>query len=164
MKLTSKQQRFVDEYLIDLNATQAAIRAGYSPRRANCMGFENMRKPAIAAAIQAGMAKRLARTEVTQDAIIKELAKVAFYDPRSVMSWGPRGMVLKPSDQLTDDQAACVSEVSETTSATGGSLKLKTNDKLKALELLGRHLGMFTDKTELTGAGGAPLGIKVTFE
>lgn len=151
MKLTAKQKRFVDEYLVDLNATQAAIRAGYSAKRADAIGYENLRKPVIAAAIGEMQMKRAERTGITQDRVLNELARVAFGDPRKVMSWGPRGVTLINSTTLTDDEAAMVSEASETITAGGGSVKLKLNDKLRALEMLGRHLGMFTDKMEISG-------------
>lgn len=156
-KLTPKQQRFVEEYLVDLNATQAAIRAGYSPKTANEQGARLLANVSVQAAIQEAMKSREQRTEVTQDRVVKELAKIAFGDPRNVMSWGPSGVKLKASTELTDDEAAFVSEVSETTTEHGGSLKLKTNDKLKALELLGRHIGMFKEKVEVTGKDGGPI-------
>jgi len=155
--LTARQQAFVREYLIDLNASQAAIRAGYSAKTAGATGFENLQKPEIAAAIAKAQQNRAERTEITQDRVLAEIAKVAFGDARDVMSWGPDGVILRSSDELTDAEAAQVSEVSETTSATGGSLKLKKHDKLKALELLGRHLGMFSERVELTGKDGAPV-------
>ena len=69
-KLTAKQQRFVAEYLIDLNATQAAIRAGYSEKTAYSIGQENLTKPEIAAAVAAAQAERSERTEVTQDYVL----------------------------------------------------------------------------------------------
>lgn len=156
-KLTPKQQRFVDEYLVDLNATQAAIRAGYSPKTAGQIGERLLKKVEIQQALAKRMKAREQRTEVTQDRVVKELAKVAFGDPRNVMTWGPGGVKLKDSAELTDDEAAFVSEVSETTTEHGGSLKLKTNDKLKALELLGKHLGMFKEKVEVTGKDGGPV-------
>ena len=156
-KLTPKQQRFVEEYLVDLNATQAAIRAGYSPKTAGQIGERLLKKVEIQQALAERMKAREQRTEVTQDRVVKELAKIAFGDPRNVMSWGPSGVKLKASTELTDDEAAFVSEVSETTTEHGGSLKLKTNDKLKALELLGRHLGMFKEKVEVTGKDGGPI-------
>ena len=77
-KLNPKQQRFVEEYLIDLNATQAAIRAGYSPKTATAIASENLSKPSISAAIACAMAERSKRTGITQDRILEELAKVAF--------------------------------------------------------------------------------------
>ena len=156
-KLNPKQQRFVDEYLVDLNATQAAIRAGYSQKTAASQGERLLKKAEVQQALSRRMKAREQRTEVTQDRVVKELAKIAFGDPRNVMSWGPGGVTLKASAELTDDEAALVSEVSETTTERGGSLKLKTNDKLKALELLGRHLGMFRDKVEVTGKDGGPI-------
>lgn len=101
--------------------------------------------------------KAAAANEVTVERIVRELALIAFGNKRAVMAWGPGGLLLKESTDLTDDEAAQVSEVKETTSATGGSLSLKTHDKVKALELLGKHVGMFLDKVELTGKGGGPL-------
>ena len=81
--------------------------------------------------------------------MVKELARVAFSDPRKIFQWGPYGVTLLQSSDLTDDEAAAVGEVSQTTSENGGSIKAKLHDKLKALELLGKHLGMFTDKVQM---------------
>jgi phage terminase small subunit len=78
------------------------------------------------------------------------------------MSWGPKGVVLIDSSELTEDEAALVSEVSETTTAAGGSMKVKLHDKLGALEKIGKHLGMFVDKHEHTGAEGQPLTLVVS--
>lgn len=149
-ELTPKQLAFCREYLVDLNATAAAIRAGYSPRTAKQTGHELMHdRPSVQACITKLQEERARRVEITSDAVVKELAKIAFGDPRKVMTWGPGGVALKSSGELTDDEAAMVSEVSETTTKDGGSLKLKTCDKIKALELIGRHLGIFIDKGEL---------------
>lgn len=104
-------------------------------------------------------AKAAAANEVTVERIVRELAVIAFGNKRAVMSWGPNGVKLRDSAELTDDQAAQVAEVKETISQAGGSLSLKTHDKVKALELLGRNLGMFTEKVELTGKGGGPLAM-----
>lgn len=160
-RLSPKQAAFVAEYLKDLNATQAAIRAGYSAKTAASQGERLLRNVEVQRAIQAAQLARQQRTEITQDRIISELAKIAFGDPRDVMEWGPNGVKLRASSELTAEQAAQVLEVSETTSASGGSLKLKKHDKVKALELLGRHLGIFTDKFEHGGAGGGPLTVVV---
>lgn len=108
MALNAKQNRFVEEYLVDLNATKAAIRAGYSERTAEVIGYENLRKPQIQEAIQAAIEKRSERTETTQDKVVAELGKVAFAE----------------AHDYTDAD-------------------LKYGNKLKALELLGKHLGMF---------------------
>lgn len=148
MKLTDKQKRFVNEYLIDLNATQAAIRSGYSSKTAYRIGAELLQKTSVQEALQRRQKDREARTEVTQDKIVNALAKIAFSDPRKVMTWGPNGVVLKDSSSLTDDEAAMVAEAAETVNG----VRLKTNDRMKALELLGKHLGMFTDKIEHSGS------------
>lgn len=156
-KLTPKQQRFVEEYLVDLNATQAAIRAGYSPKTANEQGARLLANVSVQAAIQEAMKARQTRTEITQDRVLAELAKIAFGDQRAVMEWGPSGVKLRDSKALTDDQAAIVAEVSESVTAAGGTLKLKTHDKVGALKLLGEHLGMFKQRVELTGKDGGPI-------
>lgn len=161
-KLTDKQAAFVAEYLVDLNATQAAIRAGYSERTAYRIGAELLQKTSVAEAIAAGQAKRAQRVEITADRVVAELAKIAFADPRDLMEWGPDGVKLKASADLTEEQAASVAEVSETTTKDGGSLKLKKHDKVKALELLGRHMGMFKDKVENEISGGLDLHHELT--
>lgn len=107
--LTEKQKRFVEEYLVDLNATQAAIRAGYKEKTARTIGAENLTKPDIAAAIQKAIADRQERTAITQDMVLKELAVIGFG---------------KASDYTASP--------------------LKNANKIKALELLGKHLGMFS--------------------
>lgn len=156
-KLTPKQARFVDEYLVDLNATQAAIRAGYSKKTAGQIGERLLKKVEIQQALAERMKAREKRTEITQDMVLRELAKIAFGDQRRVMEWGPAGVKLRDSTQITDDEAAIVAEVSETITANGGTLKLKTHDKVGALKLLGDHLGMFKQQVELTGKGGGPI-------
>lgn len=142
-KLTPKQTAFIAEYLVDLNATQAAIRAGYSERTAYRIGAELLQKTSVAKAIAAAKAKRAQRVEISADRVLSELAKIAFADPRDLMKWGEGGVTLRDSAELTEEQAASVAEVSETTTKDGGSIRLKKYDKLKALELLGKHLGMF---------------------
>lgn len=147
-ELTDKQRKFVSEYLVDLNATQAAIRAGYSQKTADRIGPQLVGKTCVREAIEAAQKRREKRTEITQDRVVQELARIAFGNSRSVMSWGPGGLVLRNSNDLNEDEAALVSEVRETTTKDGGSMALKTHDKLKALELLGKHLGMFDKRPE----------------
>lgn len=149
--LTPRQARFVEEFLVDLNATQAAIRAGYSAATANRAGPRLLSNVGIADAIRTAQAARSQRTAITQDRVLLELARVAFGDPRRVMSWGPEGVKLRPSTVLTDDEAAIVAEVSETRTEGGGSIRLKTVSKMEALRLIGQHLGMFPDKLNVNG-------------
>jgi phage terminase small subunit len=146
-QLTPKQARFVEEYLIDLNATQAAIRAGYSPKTARQIAEENLSKPNIHQAISKAQDKRSKRTEITQDMVLAELAKIAFTNMADFAQWGPNGITLMSSEELTREAAAAVAEIQESTNQAGGTtLKFKRFDKIKALELLGRHLGIFDDK------------------
>src|SRR5689334_14241462 len=156
MPLNERQARFVAEYLLDLNATQAAIRAGYSARSAYSTGERMLRNAEVAAAIAEAQAARSQRTEVTADRVVLELARVAFGDPRRVMSWGPGGVKLRPSAELADEEAAIVAEVGETTTKEGGSLRVKTVDKLGALRLLAQHLGMLGEGKVAVTVAGAP--------
>lgn len=148
-KLTDKQKKFIDEYLVDLNATQAAIRAGYKEKTAYRTGAENLRKPQIQREIQKRMQERQQRTEVTQDMVVRELAAIAFAkatDYVEIRSNGVCGtVVIKPTTDLSDQQIRAIAGIKE--GANG--IEIKLNDKEKALELLGRHLGMWNDKLDI---------------
>lgn len=146
--MTMKQKRFIEEYLIDLNATQAAIRAGYSPATAKDIGCENLAKPNIRAHIDKAMAERSKRTGVNADRVIQELAKIAFVNATEVID--PKTATVK-EDALPEDTAAIQSVKVKTFGEDGLEREIKMADKLKALEMLGRHLGMFKDKLELSG-------------
>lgn len=144
-KLTPKQKRFVAEYLVDLNATQAAGRAGYKDPN---IGRQLITKNNVAEAIRKSMADREERTGVTQDWVVQELYKIAHADRGGIAKVvGGVRVVLTDTDELDDEQRAALVGVEE----TKFGIKVTTCDKLKALELLGRHLGMFTDKVEQTG-------------
>lgn len=149
--LAEKQATFVQEYLIDLNATQAAIRAGYSPGSAARYAIELLNKTHVAEAIKKAMQERNQRVEISQDRILEELARIAFGDLRDAVTWGKEGVKLKESAELTEDQAAAISEVGETVTKEGGSTRIKRHDKVKAIELLMRHKGMLNDKLNLSG-------------
>lgn len=145
MRLTAKQRVFVQEYLIDLCATRAAIRAGYSPKRADAIGHENLRKPEIKAAIQEAMEQREARTQVTADAVVIELAKIGFANMQDYLR---EGFTLHDIQDIPRDQAAAIQEVTidETVTDDGVTLrrvKFKLLDKRAALVELGKHLGIF---------------------
>lgn len=160
MALSPKQQRFVEEYLVDLNATQAAIRAGYSPKTAEQQGPRLLGKVGVAQAIAEGVAARSQRTAIDADRVVRELARIGLADLRRLMTWDGEAVRFRPSDELTEDEAAAIAAVeSETITRTDedGStetkvkLKLRLWDKNAALTNLGRHLGMFVDKTEHSG-------------
>lgn len=109
--MTPKQKLFVKEYLVDLNATQAAIRAGYSKKTAYSIGEENLRKPELASAIQAALDKRAAKCEISAEDVLNSILTI-------------RGMAL-------DDR--------------------RLNEALKANELIGKHLKLFTDRVAIEG-------------
>lgn len=156
--LTRKQQRFVEEYLIDLNATQAAIRAGYSAKTAGQGGGQLLKNIQIAAAIDAALAEN---PGVTRTRIVDELAKIAFAQPRDFFEWGPDGVTLVDCSELTPDQTVAVAEIAERHSKYGKNISMKLSDKQAALEKLGRTLGMFTDRHEHVGKDGGPLVIEL---
>jgi phage terminase small subunit len=140
--LSDRQRKFVSEYLIHLNATKAAVRAGYSPRSAADIGHALLRRhPAVMDAIAAAMAARERRTQVTADRIVTELARIAFADIRSFADWGPDGVNLRPLAEISADDAPAIAEIYGAGTA-GGRPKLKLHDKRAALELLARHMGL----------------------
>lgn len=149
--LTDKQEVFCQEYIKDYNATQAAIRAGYSPKTANEMASELKEKPHVLKRIEELKQKVADKNELTADRIIKELMKIAFADKRAIASWNESGIRFKPSDELSDFDAASISEISEVVNESGGMLKVKQHDKVKALELLAKIQGMLKDKVEVSG-------------
>ena len=171
-KLTKKQQRFVDEYLIDLNATQAAIRAGYSEDSARDIGCENLTKPNIQQTIAEQMAERSKRTEITQDKVLRELAAIAFAKATDYASVTEKQAVYTTDEgvriplhdengnavMIQDVQLVLTDTLNDAQkSALAGikhgkyGIEVTMCSKEKALELLGRHLGMFKDKVELSG-------------
>lgn len=181
--LTSKQQRFVDEYLVDLNGKQAAIRTGYSPAAAEVQASRLLSNAKVALAVETAIAERAERTKITQDQVLSELAKIGFADIRKAIKWYSQANIaaidddadaealvsegavrvqvanqveLVSSDDIDDATAAAIAEIGQ--SATG-ALKVKLHDKRAALVDIGKHLGMFRERVELTGRDGNPIEI-----
>lgn len=148
-KLREKQQRFVEEYLIDLNGTQAAIRTGYSARTANEQASRLLANVSVQQAISERMAERSKRTGVNQDRVILELARIAFLRVTDVVD--KNGNI---KDDASEDDLSCIESIKykHSVSDTGSSTEreVKVASKLKALELLGRHMGMFKDKVDVS--------------
>lgn len=126
MALTDKQKRFANEYLVDLNAKKAAIRAGYSEKTAEQMGYQLLQKTSVLEFISNRQKAIESRTEITQDKVIAELAKIGFAD----------------ATDFTVEGAPLI------------DTNFKASTKVKALELLGKHLGIFTDKVEISKSTG----------
>lgn len=143
-KLTDKQTAFVREYLVDLNATQAAIRAGYSERTASRIGPQLLGKTCVREAIEKAQAKRAQRVEVTQDYVLSNLVEVV----ERTMQRAP--VLDRKGEQVTDEEGRAV----WTFDAKGAN---------RALELLGKHLGIFTDKVkaEVSGPDGGPVASEI---
>jgi len=152
MALNDKQRRFADEYLIDLNATKAAERAGYSPKTANEQGARLLANVSVQALLTECMQARAKRTEITQDRVLQEIARIAFFDPRTLVDEEGKPIPLK---QLDADSAAVVAGLK--LEMLGAVREYKIADKLKALDQCMSHLGMGKTKVELTGSGGGPV-------
>jgi phage terminase small subunit len=144
-RLTEKQKKFVNEYLIDLNATQAAIRAGYSKKTADRIGPELLGKTCVSAALQEAMQKRSKRTEITQDRVLAELASIGFADIADYLSTDNGSVSIKRTSDIPPDKRSAIAGIKE--NATGG-VEVKLNDKIRALELIGKHIGMFNGEAQ----------------
>lgn len=150
--LTVRQQAFVDEYLRDLNATQAAIRAGYSARSAGVDGSQLLNNPRVAAAVAIAKAERSARTRLDADLVLHELAAIAFSDISEFVSWGPRGVLIRKSLAMPDQARRAIREIKEQVGEHGSSVTIKLHDKVRALELLGKHIALFPERHEVANA------------
>ncbi|MBQ9741304.1 MAG: terminase small subunit [Kiritimatiellae bacterium] len=177
MIVNARRRQFCEEYLIDLNATQAAIRAGYAERYASTNAHKLLQITAIKEKIDELMAERAKRTEITQDRVLKELAIIAFsnaadyaaviereafmeVDGHQVKLLDDDGnpimyRTVEPvlTDSLTDEQKRALSVIKK----GRDGFEVKPYDKVRALELLGKHLGMFQDKVEVTGEINNPM-------
>ena len=146
-KLTAKQERFVDEYLVDLNATAAARRAGYSEKTAEVIGYENLRKPQIMAAIHERQQNLQGKLEITQEAVLQELAAIAFANGTDFVTVTGAGLLcVKATSEVPKNKLPAIAGIKY--SQLG--IEIKLHDKVRALELLGKHLGVFA-----TGGGTA---------
>ena len=168
-ELTARQQRFCDEYLIDLNATQAAIRAGYSEKTAYSAGQRMLKNVEVQKYIEERKADRVERTEITQDMVLRELAIIAFSNAADYASIIEKDAMVEVNgatvplvdgdgnpikyrtvepvltSELTDNQKKALAVIKK----GRDGFEVKPYDKVKALELLGKHLGMWTDKVEM---------------
>ena len=173
-ELTVKQAKFVEEYLVDLNAAAAARRAGYSERTARHTASEYLAKHNIQAAI-AARRQELAKNTVTPEWVLEQYAKIAATDIKDFLRFGTEKVqvgtepdeegVMRPIyeyRQVVDARPSSEVDgtlINEVSISDKGTFKFKLHDKLNALEKIAKHLGMFVEKHEHTGAGGGPLEI-----
>ncbi|SIO35913.1 terminase small subunit [Halodesulfovibrio marinisediminis] len=142
-KLSARQQQFVNEYLIDSNGRLAACRAGYAKRSASATAARLLATPEIIEGIQARKHERAEHRQVTQEAVVRELAAVGFANLTDVCTWDDGRMTLINSSGLTHEQAASIAEITETVTSRGGTVRVKQHSKLKALEMLAKHVGLY---------------------
>ena len=170
-EITDKMRQFVDEYLIDLNATQAAIRAGYSEATAQEQSSQLLARADIRALIEEAQKDRVDRVQISQDTTVNELKRIGFSDVADFVIVKAGGVIeQRPFNELKKEQTRCVKKIKQTVRTAQSSdgtvihqtavLELELYDKVKSLELLGRHLGIFNDRLTLGGA----LPLQVVFE
>lgn len=161
-RINDRQKRFAEEYLVDLNAEQAAIRAGYSPRGAASRATMLKQTPAVAAEIKRLQKERSERTNVTADRVVEELARMGFSNMMDYIRVQENGSAYVDLRALNRDQAAAIQEVTmeqvgevmvDETMVPVRKIKFKLSDKKGPLELLGKHLGMFSDKLNVNLTG-----------
>lgn len=142
-KLTDKQRRFCEEYLIDLNAKQAAIRAGYSEKTAAAQAARLLIKVNVQSHISKLQERQSKRTEITADRVLEELAAIAFSD-RSHFSQvnNKQHVIFTPTEKLSESERRSIASIIE----GKNGIEVKSYDKLRALELIGKHIGMFGTK------------------
>ena len=165
--MTPKQERFVEEYLVDLNATQAAIRAGYSAKTAEWIGPQLLSKTHVAEAIRAAKVARSERTRIDADWLLTRLAQVADADAADILN---ADGTLKPVAEWPDAwrktlvQGVEVVTFGNADRGVGELVKVKMADRLKVLEMIGRHIavGAFRERVELTGKNGGPVQMDVS--
>jgi phage terminase small subunit len=147
MSLSPQQELFVRQYVLDLNATKAALRAGYAKKSARTQGSYLLTKPEIQAAVKVRQERRFEKVDIKTDDVLRLMRKFAFTDLSGVIEVRGNKTYITDTSHLTEDQMACISEIKET--AEGIQVKLISREKM--IELLGRHMGMFMDKLEHSG-------------
>jgi phage terminase small subunit len=163
-RLTPKQERFCQEYLIDLNATQAAARAGYkakNPGSLRVIAHLVLAKEEVQKRILDLRDAQATRTEITADRIVEELGRIAFIDIADFLEWDGKRFKIKALADLTKEQRAAIAEFNEKLTAAGITHGIKFHDKLEALQLLGKRFGLFKDQLEVSGKDGAPVAVQI---
>lgn len=156
--MNNRQKTFVKEYLLSKNATQAAIASGYSAKSASSIGEENMRKPEIKAAIDAGLLeqqqeleRRAQRWLCTKERWLQELSMIAFADMDDFATIEANGIRLVRTEDRDKGLGRVIKKLSESTSQHGGSQAIELQPKIPALEMLGKHFGWLKDTIEHSG-------------
>lgn len=141
--LTRKQRQFVDEYLLDMNATAAARRAGYGARSAAQNGYGFLQRANVVAEVERRLAARRERLEVTAERVIAELARIAFADIGRIMDWSSGDVALRPVGEISPEDRPAIQEIAAVKRPDGLATRVILHDKERALEALCRYLGLF---------------------
>jgi phage terminase small subunit len=157
--VNARQEMFCREYIISLNATEAAIKAGYSKRTARQQGQRLFTNVDVQERIAELQKESFGRAEIDADRVLKELEHLATYDPRKVLDWGPDGFRIKDSSELTAQEAKIITGLSESPSQWGWRRQVKLADRLRALELLGKHYSLFAKRLHISGPDDGPIEI-----
>jgi phage terminase small subunit len=144
--LTQRQRRFVEHYTILGNASEAARRAGYSEATVKSAGSRLARSPAIVKALDEANAARAQRTRIDGDRVLEEVARLGFVDLADLLDWSGGEIALKPPREIAPADRAALAQITLTTGKDGARLKVKLFDKLRALEILAKHLGLLKPK------------------
>lgn len=156
-RLTPKQERFVHEYLVDLNATQAAIRAGYSKKTAQEQSSRLLSNVMLSKAIAKGQQALAEKTGVTAEKVIAELALIGFANIKDYLNLSDPDNPTVDLSNLTSEQAAVIAEATVEQKRGKRRVKIKLHDKLNALANLGKHLGLFSERHLLGGLDGGEI-------
>lgn len=159
--MNRRMQLFVNEYLVTMNASEAARRAGYKPHYAGLRGYQLMRRPDVQIAIRDAMDARAKRTGITADRVVEALASIAFSDMRNILDWGTNHVRLRPASTMTAADRAAIKSISVRIGKRGcGHVRVRLHDKFAALTMLTHHLGM--DNSLGGAAARAKLGRKLS--
>lgn len=146
-KLTPKEKEFVRQYILNRNGAEAARKAGYKGKYPDRIAYQLLEKTRVRDAIAQNEKKVSEKFEITQEKIVQELAAIAFGHAGNVMDWHEGSMSFVPKKDMDENSMKFIESITQTDSQMGSSLSMKTlaSQKAKALELLGRHIGMFKD-------------------
>lgn len=160
--LTPKARRFVEEYLVDLDASNAAKRAGYSTRTAKQLGYQLLKRPAVKAALEAAQATRAKKTGITQERVLLELEQLAFSNLSDYVMTDDGHLSL--AEGAPEHAMRAVASLKRRTITRPDGLirevEFRLWDKPGSLKLAGRHVGLFADRVEHSGPGGGPIKLE----
>jgi phage terminase small subunit len=144
--LSPQELVFIEEYLVDMNPREAAVRAGFKPGQARKHANALLEKQHVQEAIEAAVTARIRRLHLSQDRVLEEYARLAFSNIGDYVDWNAGHITVRAKNEITLDKRAAIQEITETTNREGTQIKLKLYDKKQALDAIAKHMGMFNEK------------------